>query len=130
MPWLETAPVNERTRFIADDRLGLYTTTELCARYNISRKTGYKWLARYHEDGRRGLTDRSHAPHHCPHRMAPEIAELPSPARRHNPDWASAKLLAWLAPRHPAIAESAWPAVATPGAPLARGALVKGRRRR
>ena len=119
MPWLETAPVNERTRFIADDRLGLYTTTELCARYNISRKTGYKWLARYHEDGRRGLTDRSHAPHHCPHRMAPEIAELLCAARRHHPDWGSGKLLDWLAPRHPEIAEAAWPAVSTAGDLLA-----------
>ncbi len=130
MPWLETAPVNERTRFIADDRLGLYTTTELCARYNISRKTGYKWLARYHEDGRRGLTDRSHAPHHCPHRMAPEIAELLCAARRHHPDWGSGKLLDWLAPRHPEIAEAAWPAVSTAGDLLAREGLVKRRRRR
>src|SRR3989442_15998059 len=127
MPWLETAPVNERTRFIADDRLGLYTTTELCARYNISRKTGYKWLARYHEDGRRGLTDRSHAPHHCPHRMAPEIAELLCAARRHHPDWGSGKLLDWLAPRHPEIAEAAWPAVSTAGDPPPPGGLGKRR---
>ena len=28
MPWLETAPVEERERFIDDDRLGLYTMTE------------------------------------------------------------------------------------------------------
>jgi transposase len=57
MPWLETSPVDERERFIADDRLDLYTRAELCARYPISRKTGYKWLARYHEQGRRGLQD-------------------------------------------------------------------------
>jgi hypothetical protein len=55
MPWLETAPVEQRERFIADDRLGLYLRAELCARYAVSRKTGYKWLARYHEEGRRGL---------------------------------------------------------------------------
>ncbi len=40
MPWLETAPVDERERFIADYRLDLYTMTDLCARYNVSRKTG------------------------------------------------------------------------------------------
>ena len=27
MPWLETAPVSERERFIADARLDLYTMT-------------------------------------------------------------------------------------------------------
>lgn len=36
MPWLETAPVDERERFIADYRLDLYTITDLCARYNVS----------------------------------------------------------------------------------------------
>ncbi|HUP01987.1 MAG TPA: leucine zipper domain-containing protein [Gemmatimonadota bacterium] len=82
MPWLETSPVEQRERFIADDRLGLYTRAELCARYGISRKTGYKWLARYHEDGRRGLKERSRAPHRCPHRIAPDIAGLLCKARR------------------------------------------------
>ncbi|MCL4865373.1 MAG: helix-turn-helix domain-containing protein, partial [Gemmatimonadales bacterium] len=68
--------MEQRERFIADDRRGLYPRAELCARYGISRKTGYKWLARYHEEGRRGLQDRSHAPHHCPHRITEELAEL------------------------------------------------------
>lgn len=30
---------------------------ELCARYGISRKTGYKWLARFEESGRLGQID-------------------------------------------------------------------------
>jgi hypothetical protein len=42
MPWLETSSVEQRERFIAGERRGLYTRTELCARYGISRKTGYK----------------------------------------------------------------------------------------
>jgi len=46
MPWLETSPMEERERFIADHRRNLYTMAELCARYGISRKSGYKWLAR------------------------------------------------------------------------------------
>jgi len=54
MPWLETSSVEQRERFIADERRGLYTRTELCARYGISRKTGYKGLDRYHEEGWRG----------------------------------------------------------------------------
>ena len=62
MPWQETSPVEERERFIDDHRLELYDMTELCARYAISRKTGYKWLARYDAGGRPALHDRSRAP--------------------------------------------------------------------
>lgn len=39
MSWLETAPMDERIAFIADHRQGLYSMTELCARYGVSRKT-------------------------------------------------------------------------------------------
>ena len=76
MPWLETAPMEQRERFIRDERLALYTMTELCERYGISRKTGYKWLARFDEGGRAGLGDRSRAPHQCPHRIADDVARL------------------------------------------------------
>jgi len=55
MPWLETAPMEQRERFIRDHRLALYTMAELqaelSARYGISRKTGYKWLDRFDEGG-------------------------------------------------------------------------------
>jgi putative transposase len=89
MPWLETSSVEQRERFIADERRGLYTRTELCARGGISRKTGYKWLDRYHEDGRRGLPDRSHVPHHSSHRISPGIADLVCTAGRRHPDSSS-----------------------------------------
>src|SRR5437773_12441907 len=59
MPWLETAPMEHRERFIRDHRLALYTMAELSARYGISRKTGYKWLDRFDQGGREGLGDRS-----------------------------------------------------------------------
>lgn len=130
MPWLETSSMEQRERFIADDRRGLYPRAALCARYRISRKTGYKWLARYHENGRRGLRDRSHAPHHCPHRIDPEMAALLLAARRTPPDWGPGKLLDWLEPRHPGIASADWPAVSTVGDLLARAGLVTKRRRR
>jgi len=40
--------------------------TALCARFGISRKTGYKWLARYAEAGDAGLADQSRRPHASP----------------------------------------------------------------
>src|SRR6266850_1952218 len=113
MPWLETSPVEQRERFIRDHRAGLYMMTELCARYDVSRKTGYKWLERFDEAGRRGLQDRSRAPH----RIATEVAAVICAARRQHPSWGPAKLVAWLRPRYPGVA---WPAVSTAGDLLAR----------
>lgn len=127
MPWMETAPVEQRIAFVVDYRQGLYPMTELCARYGISRKTGYKWLDRVEEYGRRGLADRSRAPHHCPHRIAAELADLLCTTRRKHPDWGAGKLLDYLEPRHPAID---WPAVSTVSDLLARRGLVPKRRRR
>jgi transposase InsO family protein len=127
MPWLETVPVEQRERFIDDHRLGLYDMTELCARYAISRKTGYKWLARYDSGGRSALRDRSRAPHTCPHKIAEPVAQLLLTARRQHPDWGPEKLLQWLAPRHPG---HTWPAISTAGDLLARHGLITKRRRR
>ena len=127
MPWLETSPMEQRERFIEDYRVGLYTMTELCERYDVSRKTGYKWLDRFEEEGRKGLGDRSRAPHHCPHRISEEMAGLLCEARRRHPNWGPRKLLDWLEPRYP---ELELPAISTAGDLLARHGLVKKRRRR
>jgi putative transposase len=127
MPWLETAPMEQRERFVREWQIGLYTMTELCARYDVSRKTGYKWLTRFDECGRQGLQDRSRAPHRCPHRISDTVAQALCEARRQHPSWGPAKLLIWLSSRQP---ELELPAVSTAGDLLARRGLVKKRRRR
>lgn len=119
--------MDERRRFIGDHAHGLYDMTELSARYGISRKTGYKWVARFEAEGRAGLVDRSHAPHACPHRISREVAQLIVAARGAHPSWGPRKLLAWLGPRHPGLE---LPAISTAGDLLARRGLVKKRRRR
>jgi len=127
MPWTETAPMNERMRFVTDVERGLYSMMELCERYGVSRKTGYKWLARYEEEGADGLRERSRAPHHCPHRIGPEVAAAICGARRQHPSWGPEKILQWLSRHAPALA---LPAASTAGDLLARRGLVKKRRRR
>ena len=62
MPWPETAPMDQRCRFIDAYRASGFTMTELCARFQVSRRVGYKWVGRYDAEGRRGLADRSRAP--------------------------------------------------------------------
>jgi len=128
MPWLETDPMDQRLQFITDYQRGLYSMTELCTRYAISRKTGYACLDRYAEHGRAGLAPRSRAPHTCPHRIAAELAALLCATRRKHPDWGAGKLLDYLGPKHPGLT---WPAVSTVNDLLGRhGLLVKRRRRR
>jgi len=51
MPWKETSPMHERHRFVLDAEYAACSFAELCRRYGISRKTGYKWWARYSTHG-------------------------------------------------------------------------------
>ena len=57
MGWLETCPVDVRMRFVmaAEERDEAFAAT--CRRFGVSRRVGYKWLARYHEAGVEGLVD-------------------------------------------------------------------------
>ena len=76
MPWKESVAMDERLQFVRDALSDRFTMSALCARDGVSRRIGYKWLARYDAEGRRGLVDRSRAPHHCPHKIERRIAEL------------------------------------------------------
>jgi len=127
MPWAETEPMKERARFIADAEGGLYSMTELCGRYGISRRTGYKWLDRYEASGPAGLVERSRAPGHCPHRVDARIATAIVEVRRAHPSWGPRKLRAWLDERRPDLI---LPAPSTIGDLLTRRGLVQPRRRR
>ena len=111
MPWLETSPMDLRESFVTEQQHGLYSMRELCERYGISRKTGYKWVERFVAGGRAALGDRGHAPHHCPHRIPADVAALLCAARTAHRSWGPAKLIAWLARRHPT---RHWPAT-SPG---------------
>ena len=73
MPWMETVPMEERRRFVEASRSRAWAMTELCERFSVSRKTGYKWLRRADEDGWPGLKDRSRKPASCPLRTPASV---------------------------------------------------------
>jgi putative transposase len=127
VPWRETSPMNERLRFIADYQRELFSVSELCDRYRVSRKTGYKWIERYEAEGPRGLHDVSRRPHSCPHATSPAVVKALLEARHHHPHWGAKKLLAILAGRHP---HSPWPARSTACDILRRHGLIEKPRRR
>ncbi|NNF96165.1 MAG: helix-turn-helix domain-containing protein, partial [Halobacteria archaeon] len=80
MPWKEVKPMDEKVCFIADYLRQSGTFTDLCLRYGISRKTGYKWVNRYEQDGMDGLREQSRRPQShpatTPYRLRQAIIEL------------------------------------------------------
>jgi putative transposase len=99
MPWLETDLMTERLKFVQDALSDRFSMAEVCARHGVSRTTGYKWIARYAEEGRRGLGDRSRAPHTCPHKLPAAMTDLLCTMREAHPFWGARKLLAVLLAR-------------------------------
>jgi putative transposase len=127
MPWRERSPMDERAQFISDYHRQLWTMTELCDRYSVSRKTGYKWLGRYETEGPAGLTDRSSRPHHSPQTTDEDIVAAIVALRKRHPRWGAKKILPVLAEREP---EWTLPAISTGNDILTRAGLVAPRRRR
>ena len=125
MPWQESCAMDERVRFIADQQSGSWTMTELCERYGISRRVGYKWLDRYRLEGAAGLMARSHAPHVHGRATPRNIAEAIVGLRQERPSWGPRKIVAKLEQRQPSVD---WPSASTAGEILKRAGLV-GRRR-
>ena len=79
MPWQEVVTVELRHQFVHDALRRVVPVTELCAAYGISRKTGYKFLARYEALGAAGLADQSRRPHRSPAALANSAIFSPLP---------------------------------------------------
>ena len=54
MPFKETCPVEERIALFRDYETGVFTVSELCCRYGISRETFYVWKRRRESGDRAG----------------------------------------------------------------------------
>ena len=63
MPWKELKPMDLKVMFIAAYLAERDTFSQLCRDYQVSRKTGYKWVERYEAEGPRGLEERSRCRH-------------------------------------------------------------------
>lgn len=68
----------------------------ICARYGVSRKTGYKWLNRFRLEGEAGLVEQSRRPKTSPRKTPEPVADLVLGLRRENPDWSAARICAEL----------------------------------
>jgi len=92
MPWKEVDIMSLRLEFV---RLALHedaNMSQLCRRFGISRKTGYKWLHRRQEEGDEGLRDQPRRPYTSPKRTPAEIEELVLQVRDNHPAWGGRKI--------------------------------------
>ncbi|HEV2126407.1 MAG TPA: helix-turn-helix domain-containing protein, partial [Chloroflexota bacterium] len=83
--------MDERMAFVAEYRQGEAGMAALCRQYGISRKTGYKWVARYEAEGVVGLANRSRAPQHHPQGVSEAVEEWVLGLRRAHPTWGPRK---------------------------------------
>jgi transposase InsO family protein len=95
--------MDQKLMFLADHLRKVTTFSDLCHRYGISRKTGYKWIARYEQSGLDGLQDQSRRPNDHPLRtpfaVRKAIIELRS--SKHKPTPGPKKIQVFLSQKHP-----------------------------
>lgn len=92
MPWQEVSTMSLRREFVMLASCEEANIAQLSARFRISRKTGYKWLARFDAEGAAGLVDRSRRPACSPGRTAPDLEEVIVRLRAVHPAWGARKL--------------------------------------
>ena len=127
MPWKDELPMDQKTQFVSEYLRDSLSFTELCLRYHISRKTGYKWIKRYHADGPVGLIDRSRRPHSSPDQTPHALRRAICDARLRHPSWGAKKLLKLLRRKEP---QQPWPSRWTVCEILKREGLVREKTRR
>lgn len=111
--------MSQRREFVLLARQEDANHSALCRRYGISRKTGYKWVARYETAGDAGLADQSRRPHHHPAQTPPDLEAAVLEVRTQHPAWGGRKIKAWLERRGMAA-----PSSSTITAILDRGGLL------
>ncbi len=96
MPWQTKDTISMRDEFINKAMSSEFTISKLCSEYKISRKTGYKWIERFKEDGVDGLLNHSRRPQSSVNRTSCEIIDIILNTRNRFPAWGARKLRQYL----------------------------------
>jgi transposase InsO family protein len=75
MPWKESHVSSADLRLVLVHQVAALgrSMAEVCREHGVSRKTGYKWLARYRQAPQQPLANASSRPHRCPKRTSEEV---------------------------------------------------------
>jgi len=120
MPWPKVDIVSLRQEFVQLSQSGCVGIAELCRRFGVSRKTGYKWLDR-HRSGA-DLADRSRRPRVSPSRTAEGVEARILELRQQYPSWGGRKLRQLLI--NEGLAAELVPAASTVSGILRRHGLI------
>lgn len=127
MPWKEACVMELKKEMINDWLTREHNITELSKGYGVSRRTVYKWIGRFKENGTDGLVELSRDPLHCPNSTPVEIKEMILSLKRRKMSWGPRKILAKLKLERPDIS---WPSDSTGNSILKKHGLVFPRKRR
>ncbi len=92
MPWKECSAVSQRVEFVRLAQAESANIAELCRRFGISRKSGYKWLRRFAVTATAELADRSRRPVNSPGRTPKAMEERVLRVRTEHPAWGGRKI--------------------------------------
>lgn len=98
MPWYKETIMSQKQDFV-EMAENFDNLSEACRRFDISRKTGYKWLDRYRLSGLEGLEDRSRRPCCSPRKTSEIMERRLLKVREDHPAWGGRKLKRWLEDR-------------------------------
>ena len=71
MPWETKDQMNQRSEFVLK-AMKTENFRELCREYKISPKVGYKWKARFEQEGLAGMGEKSRRPKSAPDGLSEE----------------------------------------------------------
>ncbi len=92
VPWRGESVESQRLTFCRLAESSSVSFSEMCSRFGISRKTGYKWLKRYVAGGSGVLGDLSRAPHSSPTRTSDAVEAKVLKVRKDHPAWGGRKI--------------------------------------
>jgi putative transposase len=92
MPWKTDCFSQQRWDFIAKWLAHKTAVVELCRRFRISRKTAYKWIARFASHGRGGLHNRPRTAEHVHNRPPRRWLQRIRRWRARHPSWGAPKI--------------------------------------
>ncbi len=109
MTWKVSDSMSQKREFVELARCEGANLSELCRRFGIARKTGYKWLGRVQAQGPEGLREQSRRPRSSPVKTLDAMERLVLEVREQHPVWGGRKIRARLA----ALGHTGLPAAST-----------------
>jgi transposase InsO family protein len=92
MPWKELTIMSQRFEFVKFALADNCNIAELCRRFDISRKTGHKWIKRFLTQGYSGLADLSRRPQKSPKRTSATLENTILQVRKRHHAWGGRKI--------------------------------------